>query len=203
MPTEGKSFTNHPGVIDFKGKTYFFYHNGALPGGSGFTRSVSVQEMEFNKDGSISPIKMINNITKAIAMVNPYAFNQAEMIAWSENVKSYQNKEAGVFIKAKKSGAYTSVKSVDFGKKGPDNFSARVGTTHNSDVTMDVHLDNVSGPFIATVKVPLTGGDDRWETVKTEVKEKITGVHDVYFVFNGKAAKDIMFFDYWTFLETH
>jgi hypothetical protein len=70
-----------------------------------------VEELNFNKDGSISPIKMTNGITKAIATVNPYAFNQAEMIAWSENVKSYQNKEAGVFIKAKKSGAYTSVKN--------------------------------------------------------------------------------------------
>jgi len=44
MPTEGRSFTNHPGVVDYKGKTYFFYHNGALPGGSGFTRSVCVEE---------------------------------------------------------------------------------------------------------------------------------------------------------------
>jgi hypothetical protein len=48
---------------------------------------------------------------------------------------------------------------------------------------------------------------DRWRRPlgnrKSEVKEKITGVHDVYFVFNGKAAKDIMFFDYWTFLENN
>ena len=48
MPTEGRSFTNHPGVIDYKGRSYFFYHNGALPGGSGFTRSVAVEEFEFN-----------------------------------------------------------------------------------------------------------------------------------------------------------
>lgn len=34
MPTQGGSFTNHPGIIDFKGRSYFFYHNGALPGGA-------------------------------------------------------------------------------------------------------------------------------------------------------------------------
>lgn len=199
MPAEGKSFTNHPGVIDFRGKTYFFYHNGALPGGSGFTRSVSVQEINFNKDGSISPFKMTNGITEAIETVNPYAFNQAEMIAWSENIKSYQNKTAGVFIKAKKNGAYSSVKNVDFGKDGAKSFSARVGTTHNSGVTMDVRLDNPDGPIIETVKVPLTGGDDRFETVTVNVSDKITGLHNLYFVFNGKAEKDIMFFDYWMF----
>ncbi|MEF9477865.1 carbohydrate-binding protein [Chryseobacterium sp. 1B4] len=174
-----------------------------MPGGSGFTRSVSLEELTFNKDGSVSPFKMTNGITKAIAAVNPYSFNQAEMIAWSENVKSYQNKEAGVFIKAKKNGAYTSVKNVDFRKKGAAAFSARVGTTHNSDVTMSVHLDAVNGPVAATVKIPLTGGDDRWETVKVQLTEKITGVHDLYFVFNGKASTDIMYFDYWTFLENN
>ncbi|ALR29595.1 carbohydrate-binding protein [Chryseobacterium sp. IHB B 17019] len=199
MPAEGKSFTNHPGVIDFRGKTYFFYHNGALPGGSGFTRSVSVQELNFNKDGSISSFKMTNGIMKAIAAINPYSFNQAEMIAWSENVKSYQNKTAGVFIKAKKNGAYSSVKNVDFGKDGATTFSARVGTTHNSGVTMDVRLDSLDGPIAATVKVPLTGGDDRFETVTVNVSNKIAGLHNLYFVFNGKAEKDIMFLDYWLF----
>lgn len=199
MPAEGKSFTNHPGVTDFRGKTYFFYHNGALPGGSGFTRSVSVQELNFNKDGSISSFKMTNGILKAIAAINPYSFNQAEMIAWSENVKSYQNKTAGVFIKAKKNGAYSSVKNVDFGKDGATTFSARVGTTHNSGVTMDVHLDSLIGPVAATIKVPLTGGDDRFETVTVNVSNKIAGLHNLYFVFNGKAEKDIMFFDYWLF----
>lgn len=68
---------------------------------------------------------------------------------------------------------------------------------------MTVHLDAVNGPVAATVKVPLTGGDDRWETVKVQLTEKITGVHDLYFVFNGKASTDIMYFDYWTFLENN
>ncbi len=47
------SNTNHPSVIDFNGKTYFIYHNGALPGGNGGNRSVCIQEMTFQEDGSI------------------------------------------------------------------------------------------------------------------------------------------------------
>ncbi|KAI6391446.1 hypothetical protein MCOR23_008959 [Pyricularia oryzae] len=42
MASQGGSFTNHPAVVDYKGKAYFFYHNGALPGGGGFQRSVAV-----------------------------------------------------------------------------------------------------------------------------------------------------------------
>ncbi len=29
MPTQGSSFTNHAGMVDFAGNSYFFYHNGA------------------------------------------------------------------------------------------------------------------------------------------------------------------------------
>lgn len=57
MPPTATSNTNHPSVIDFKGKTYFIYHNGALPHGSGFRRSVCIEELVFNEDGTIDPIK--------------------------------------------------------------------------------------------------------------------------------------------------
>ena len=53
MATEGGSFTNHPGIADFKGKTYFVCHNGSLPGGNGYSRSACVTELNFNDDGSI------------------------------------------------------------------------------------------------------------------------------------------------------
>ena len=42
MPLEDtKSFTNHCGVADYKGRSYFFYHTGKLPGGGGFGRSAA------------------------------------------------------------------------------------------------------------------------------------------------------------------
>ncbi len=199
MPAEGKAFTNHPGVVDFKGKSYFFYHNGALPGGGGFTRSVAVQELNFNPDGSIPPMKMTAGITRALATVNPYALNQAEMIAWSEYVKSYQNEKVGVFIKARKDGAYTVVKNVDFGEKGARNFFARVGTTHHGGVSMEVRSGASDGPLLATIQVPMTGGDDRWTTVETILPDSVKGIHDLYFVFKGKAPSNILFFDCWKF----
>ncbi|MDQ1149772.1 glycoside hydrolase family 43 protein [Sphingobacterium zeae] len=199
MPAEGKAFTNHPGIVDFKGKTYFFYHNGALPGGGGFTRSVAVQELNFNPDGSIDPMKMTTGITHATGKVNPYELHQAETIAWSEHVKSYQNKKVGVFIKAKKDGAFTCVKNVDFGAEGARNFFARVGTTHNGGIRMEVRSGALDGALLATIQVPMTGGDDRWTTVETALSDKVSGLHDLYFVFKGKAPSNILFFDCWKF----
>ncbi len=200
MPPEGKSFTNHPGVVDYKGKTYLFYHSGALPGGNGFNRSVAVQEINFKKDGSIAPMKMTDGIAQPLQSLNPYQKVEAETIAWSENVKASENKNVGVFVTAKKNLAYTKVKSVDFGAAGALKFTARVGTTHNSDVSMEVHADGLNGPLLSTIKVPLTGGNNRWAVVSNTASE-ITGIHDLYFVFKGKVETDLAFFDYWMFTK--
>ncbi len=50
------SFTTHPGIIDFKGKTYYFYHNGALPTGGGYRRSVCLEYLNYNADGTIQKV---------------------------------------------------------------------------------------------------------------------------------------------------
>jgi arabinoxylan arabinofuranohydrolase len=198
MPTQGGSFTNHPGIIDFKGKSYFFYHNGALTGGGGFNRSVCVEELKFNKDGSIVQMNMTEGIKTALETLNPYVKTEAETIAWSEGVKSMKNDVVGDFITAKYNNAYTKVKEVDFRKEGASKFTARMGTTHNGNVTMEIRLDSKEGELLGTVNVPMTGGNDRWALQTIDIK-KVSGIHDVYFVFKGKAKLNIMYFDYWKF----
>lgn len=56
MPPSATSNTNHMAVFDFKGKTYFVYHNGTLPAGSGFRRTPCIAEVHFNDDGSVQAI---------------------------------------------------------------------------------------------------------------------------------------------------
>jgi beta-xylosidase len=53
-------FTIHPAVIEFKGQWYFFYHDGStalkgMPGGD-CRRSVCLEYLCFNPDGTIQPI---------------------------------------------------------------------------------------------------------------------------------------------------
>ena len=198
MPTEGGSFTNHPGIVDYKGSTYLFYHNGALPGGGGFTRSVCVQKAEFNKDGTLVPMKMTAGIEKGLETLNPYRKTEAETMAFSEGMKASQNKQVGVFVNAMKDGAYIKVKDVDFRKEGASKFTARLGTTHNGGVTLEVRLDSPQGNLLTTVNVPMTGGDNRWALVSSDVA-KVSGVHDLYFICKGKKPGRLMYFDYWMF----
>lgn len=56
MPPTATSNTNHMAVFDFNGQTYFIYHNGSLPGGSGFRRSACITKLEFDDDGKVLPM---------------------------------------------------------------------------------------------------------------------------------------------------
>ena len=60
MGAAPNSFTIHPGVAEFKGEWYLFYHVGTLtvgdqPGAMG-RRAVAVEKMEFNPDGTIKHV---------------------------------------------------------------------------------------------------------------------------------------------------
>jgi hypothetical protein len=48
-----------------------FYHNGALPGGGGFTRSICLEEFQYNEDGSILRITRTVEGVKPIEHLNP------------------------------------------------------------------------------------------------------------------------------------
>ncbi len=50
------STTNHQSIIDFKGQSYFIYHTGDLPGGGDYRRSVCVDYLYYNPDGTIREI---------------------------------------------------------------------------------------------------------------------------------------------------
>jgi beta-xylosidase len=55
----GNSNTNHQAIIQFKGKWYFIYHNGALvPDAGSFHRSVCIDYLYYNKDGTLKRVVM-------------------------------------------------------------------------------------------------------------------------------------------------
>ncbi|WP_215224624.1 glycoside hydrolase family 43 protein [Echinicola shivajiensis] len=57
MDNVPNSFTVHPGIVNYKGKDYFFYHNGVLPSGGSYRRSICVDYMHYNPDGTIQKIE--------------------------------------------------------------------------------------------------------------------------------------------------
>lgn len=50
------STTNHPSIVEFKGQWYMVYHNADAPGGGNFRRSVAVDKLYFNADGTMQKV---------------------------------------------------------------------------------------------------------------------------------------------------
>ncbi len=196
MPAQGGSFTNHEGIVDFKGKSYFFYHNGALPGGGGFTRSVCVEEFTYNADGTIPSFNMTSGV-KGVGNLNPYGRNEFETIAWESGVETNKSSNTGVYVTDIQTGDYIKVRGVDFGTLGAGTFTANVACAFNKG-TIELHLGSTTGVLIGTLPICNTGGEDHWKKETTSISGA-SGIQDLYLVFKGQGTGTLFNVDYWSF----
>lgn len=192
------SFTNHCGVAEFKGHNYFFYHTGKLPHGGGYGRSVAVEEFKWNDDGTFPTIQPTAEGVKPIGTLNPYKRVEAETMAFSLGVTSEMNDETGVYVADIHNGDYIKLQSVDFGANGPKSFSVCAASALRGG-QIEIHIDNQKGNMIGRIEIGHTGGWEKWQTVSTDLRETVTGVHDLYFVFKGRKGPKLFNLDYWQF----
>ncbi|MCR4796520.1 MAG: family 43 glycosylhydrolase [Ruminococcus sp.] len=188
-------FTNHPGVIDFKGHSYLFYHDASLPGGGSFDRSVCIDEFEYGSDGSIPTISPTKTGPEQLQALNPYKRVEAETICFSKGVKTEKCSEGGINIGNIQNGSYIKVKGVDFGS-GTNKFTASVSSdTDGGDI--EIYLDSLTGKKIGTCKVTGTGGWQSWKEVSCDISGA-SGEHDLYFKFTGGSGY-LLNMDWWRF----
>ena len=213
---ETKSFTNHCGVADYKGHSYFFYHTGKLPKGGGFGRSVAVEEFKYNADGSFPVIMPTDEGVKPLQTFNPFRKVEAETMAFSQGVKTEQNDEVGVYVTDIHNGDYIKLQNVAFAKKYPRTFKARVASGLRGG-QIEIRLDSVGGRCLGIVDVPGTGGWEKWQTINLDLdystltdlnapSRTISGLTlpdtaDLYFVFKGRKGPKLFNFDWWEMRE--
>ena len=206
------SFTNHCGVADYKGHSYFFYHTGKLPNGGGFGRSVAVEEFKYNADGSFPKILPTDAGVKPVGTFNPYRKVEAETMAFSKGVKTEQNDEVGVYVSDIHNGDYIKLQNVVFANKYPRTFTARVASGLRGG-RIEIHLDSIGGRCLGTLNVPGTGGWEKWQTITVDLDystitdidaptRTISGLNlpataDVYLVFKGRKGPKLFNFDWW------
>ncbi|MBR7037960.1 MAG: family 43 glycosylhydrolase [Oscillospiraceae bacterium] len=196
MPRQGGSFTNHCGIVDYKGHSYFAYHNGALPGGHGFQRSVCMEEFTWTEDGKIPQFDMTKEGPRQIEDVDPFVRNEAEKMSWSEGIEIEACSAGGRDVGFIENKDYVKVSGVGFGD-GAAKFKASIASA-GSGGKIELHLDAASGPVIGVCDVPVTGGWQDWEEVTCDVVGA-EGTHDLYLVFSG--GESYLFnVDWWQFL---
>ncbi len=195
---------NHPGIIDYKGKSYCFGLNYDIfrleTSRHAEQRSVSAAEMTYNADGTIQELPYFQDCKlEQVGSFNPFRQVQAETMAWGYGLKTTRENPSGpwnptLFVTDIDDGEYIMLKGVDFGK-GAKKFTASC-SAHLYGGEMELHLDDVDGPMIGKISVPNT--KFKYQEFTTNLTNA-SGKHDLYLVFKGgKMQKRNLFnFDWW------
>ena len=205
------SFTNHCGVADFKGHSYFFYHTGKLPGGGGFGRSVAVEEFHYTADGRFPTILPTDEGVRPLAPFNPFRRVEAETMAFSRGVKTEQNDEVGVYVSDIHNGDYITLQHVSLAAQ-PRTFTARVASGLRGG-QIEIRTDSLNGPLLGRLEVPATGGWEQWQTLTTDLdltvlspstptegatmRPDLSSPRDLFLVFTGRKGPKLFNFDWW------
>ena len=200
---------NHPGIIDYKGKSYVFGLNYDIMHLKTFAhaeqRSVSVAEMHYNEDGTIREVPyFLDNKVEQIKYLDPLLRVEAEKMAWGYGLKTAMADDSkkdefgreipNLYVTDIDNGEYLEVRGVDFGLKGVRRLHTHLASDDYA--VIDIRLDGPDGESVGLVSVAPTGGKQQFVTLKTKLSRRVYGIHDLYFVFSG-VGKDLMNFDWW------
>lgn len=196
---------NHPGIISYKGKDYVFglsydvlrmetpnHHE---------RRNVEVAEMKYNPDGTIPevPYWRESELNPA-GTIDPYHRVEAETMAWGYGLKNGRLDSRNLYVGNIDNGEYIIVRNVDFGVSGPKKFQVCAASVKKGGM-IELRIGSPDGTLIGKIKIKETGSVNKYTLNTTNVKN-ITGIHDLYILFNGSdPAGDLFRLDWWKFIR--
>ena len=199
-PTE-RTRGNHPGIMDYKGKSYVFGLNYDLLKLETNThyerRSVSVAEMHYNEDGTIQEVPYwADTKLEQIGTFNPFRKVEAETMAWGYGLKTTPNADKSLSVVDVNNGEYICVRGVDFGKNKARRFEVSALPLEGGN--LKIRLDAPDGKIVGNVNIPQGNETSKYELYSCEVNA-VSGIHDLYLSFEGENNKDLFELDYWKF----
>lgn len=199
-PTE-RTRGNHPGIMDYKGKSYVFGLNYDLLKLETNThyerRSVSVAEMHYNEDGTIQEVPYwADTKLEQVGTFNPFRKVEAETMAWGYGLKTAPNANKSLSVVDVNNGEYICVRGVDFGKNKARRFEVSALPLEGGN--LKIRLDAPDGKIVGNVNIPQGNKTSKYELYSCKVNA-ISGIHDLYLSFEGENNKDLFELDYWKF----
>ena len=177
MDESPECWTNHQSIVEIKNQWYLFYHHNDLSPHFDKNRSVRIDSLFFNNDGSIKKVIPtlrgvgLTNASSKI-QVDRYSLKSDEgaSIAYLDTLNTFE----GWKTKLDKANAWVQYNSVDFGNDKLK--SAKVRVMSETGGTLQLRLDKTGGTVIAEIKIP---EGNKWSIVDSPLSGYETGIHNL------------------------
>jgi len=178
---ESKSgcWTNHQSLVEYKNQWYLFYHDRDYSPKFDKNRSVRVDSLSFNADGTIKKVIAtlrgvgLSAATKEIQIDRYNRLSDGASIALIDTVNTF----AGWNTIFKTPNSWVQYNSVDFGSKKIKSVEVKAKSANGG--TIQIRADKVDGPVVAEVAIPK--GNDL-KAVDAKVSKSQKGVHNLFVV---------------------
>jgi hypothetical protein len=173
-------WTNHQSIVRYKGQWYLFYHDKDYSPNFDKNRSVKVDSLFFNSDGTIRkviPTLRGVGITDALKKIDIDRYSQISNEGVSVAFLDTLNTFNGWKTILDKQNAWIQYNTVDFGNKKLK--SVRVEALSQTGGILQIRIDKADGILLAEVKIPKGTG---WNTVDTRLSKYQKGIHNLVVV---------------------
>jgi hypothetical protein len=170
-------WTNHQSIIKFKDQWYLFYHDRDYSPNFDKARSIRIDSLFFNADGTIKKVTPtlrgvgLTDATKEI-QIDRYSTKSDNGV--SIDFIDTTNRFLGWKTIFKEANAWVQYNSTDFGKKKIK--SLTVKTVSPASGVLQIRLNNAAGPVIAEIKIP---AGNEWQILKAPVSGSKPGVQNL------------------------
>ena len=193
--TSYNCWTNHHSVINFQGHWYLFYHHNDYSPKFDKNRSVCVDELFFNPDGTIQlvvPTQRGVGITKATDLIQIDRYSELMEcrnveIAYVNADRPFDGWKVVYSNSSQDKGPFWArYDRVDFGKDKCSYVEARIHSLAGGH--LEVRVDAPDGELLTTITVP---GHEGWQDVKAALDSCPAGLHNLYVAMTDGSRIDV------------
>lgn len=170
-------WTNHHSIVQFKNQWYLFYHDKDYSPKFDKARSIRIDSLSFNADGTIKkviPTLRGVGVTAATKQIQIDRYTQLSeqgvSIAFLDTLNTFKGWKT-IFSKQ---GAWAQYNSVDFGSKQLKTIS--IYARADDGAVLQIRTDNVDGPVIAEITIPKNA---EWKTIEAPMVKNIKGLKNL------------------------
>ena len=183
------TWTNHHSLVQYNDQWYLFYHNSAYSPNFDKNRSVCIDSLFFNDDGTIRKVIPTNRgvgITGAQTTIEIDRFSQVSPTGVNVVLIDTTNTFLGWSAELKGQNSWISYNAVDFGRKKLK--SVRVNASSPAGGIIHIRLDNPDGLLLAEIEIPESTA---LRTVDAKLKKYKKGIHNLFVVLKDENPVNI------------